>query len=151
MATLHLQLVTPQRLVLNEEIDSLSCPTTQGQITILPGHIPLVSTLISGELIARNGETEHNIHVVGGFVQVKPGNNIIILADAAEHHYEIDIERAELARVQAAERLALANISDHEYATAAASLQRNLSRILIARKHSHRRTQPITNQATLKQ
>src|ERR1041385_5108546 len=90
MSKLHLQLVTPQKVVLNEELDSVSCPTQQGQITVLPGHIPLVATLKPGGLIARNGQGEHNIHVDGGFVEVKPGNQVVILADAAEHIAELD-------------------------------------------------------------
>ncbi len=142
MAKLHLQLVTPERTVITEEVGSLSCPTAEGQITILPGHAPIIATLISGELIAKGGaEGEHNIHVAGGFVQVQEGGkDIIILADAAEHFYEIDLERAEQAKVDAEKILREQNLSDEEYAMAAVWLQRNLSRINIARKHSHRKT-----------
>jgi F-type H+-transporting ATPase subunit epsilon len=55
MTKLQLQLVTPERTVLTEEVASLICPTTEGQITILPGHVPIIATLVSGELIAKNG------------------------------------------------------------------------------------------------
>lgn len=142
MAKLQLHLVTPERTVLTEEVASLSCPTTEGQITVLPGHAPIVATLETGELIAKGGtEEEHNIHVAGGFVQVKNGGQeIIILADTAEHFYEIDVARAEEAKVEAEKLLREQNLSDEEYAMAAIWLQRNLSRINIARKHSNRRT-----------
>ncbi len=140
MAKLQIQLVTPQREVLAEEVSSLSCPTSEGQITILPGHAPLIATLISGEMVAKNGTDEHFIHVAGGFVQVKEGNQIILLADTAEHFYEIDLARAEQAKIDAENTLKEQHLSDEEYAMTSALLQRNLSRINIARKHAHRRT-----------
>ncbi len=151
MPKLHLQLVTPQRVVLNEELDSLSCPTTQGQITILPGHIPLVATLASGEFIARNGSEQHDIHVAGGFVEVKPGDQIVILADEAEHISELDEKVAEEAKQKAEALLRQSNISDEEYATAAVSLERNLSRLRIIRKHAHRTQRPVTSEGILKE
>ena len=148
MAKMKLQLVTPERTVLTEEVASLVCPTPEGQITILPGHAPIIATLTSGELVARNGGEDRNIHVAGGFVQVQNGGkDIIILADAAEHFYEIDIERAEQAKAEAEKILREQALSDEEYAMAAVWLQRSLSRINIARKHSHRRT-GITSQGT---
>lgn len=149
MAKLHLQLVTPERTVLTEELASLICPTTDGQITILPGHAPLISTLVSGELIAKNGGEDHNIHVAGGFVQVNENNQVIILADAAEHFYEIDIARAEEAKAEAEKALAEQTMSDEEYAFTAALIQKNLSRINIARKHANRNTR-ITSEGVLK-
>lgn len=141
MAQLHLQLVTPQREVLNEELLSLTCPTQMGQITILPNHTPLVATLATGELIARpqTGE-EYNIHVAGGFVEVKPGSKVTILADAAEHHHEIDEAEAEAAKQRAEQALQQSNISEEEYAMAAASLERSLSKLNLVKKYRHRRS-----------
>jgi F-type H+-transporting ATPase subunit epsilon len=150
MSKLHFQLVTPEKTVLNEELDSLSCPTTGGQITILPNHMPLVSELTNGELIAKNGKDEHFIHVAGGFVEVRAGNNIIVLADAAEHHFEIDIQRAEAAKKRAQELLKEKTQADQEYAQVAAMLERNLSRINFARKHAHRKA-PITGEGVFKE
>ncbi len=151
MAKIKLQLVTPERTVLTEEVASLVCPTTEGQITILPGHVPLIATLESGELIAKD-ETgkEHNIHVAGGFVQVQNNSEIIILADAAEHFYEIDVARAEEAKLEAEKTLQEQTLSDEEYVIAATMLQKSLSRINIARKHAHRRTR-ITSEGVLKE
>jgi len=154
MAKLHLQLVTPQRVVLNEELDSLSCPTIQGQITVLPGHIPLVATLDSGELIARpgNGGAEHSIHVAGGFVEVKKDGQVIILADAAEHAEEIDEQEAEAAQTRARELLTKASVSDEEYAMAAAMLQRSTTRLQVARKRArHGQARPVTSESVLKE
>lgn len=151
MAKLRLQLITPERTVVSEEVRSLSCPTTEGQITILPGHTPLVATLESGELIARNGGDDHYIHVAGGFLEIRRDNEIVILADAAEHHFEIDIARAEEAKKQAQEVLDKQHLANEEYATAAWLLRKNLSRLNIARKHSHRRTRGITSEGVFKQ
>ena len=140
MAGLNVQLVTPEREVLKETVTSLSCPTSEGQITILPGHAPLVATLVTGELVAHNGSEQHNIHVAGGFVEVKSGSEVVILADAAEHFYEIDIARAEEAKLQAESQLKEPDLSKEEHALASTLLTRNLTRIRIARKHAHRRT-----------
>lgn len=148
---INFKLVTPERTVLNEELDSLSCPTTLGQITILPGHIPLVATLVAGELIAREGGKEHNIAVTGGFIEVRPNNQVIALADAAEHHYEINIQKTEEAAKRAQAAMAEKKMSAEEYAKVAASLNQSLTRLNIARKHSHRRTAPITGEGVFKE
>ncbi len=141
MPKMHLQLVTPERTLLTQEIDSLICPTTEGQITILPGHVGLISNLVSGELVAKTADGESNIHVAGGFVQVQNGGKeIVVLADTAEHFYEIDLARAEEAKQDAENTLKEQNLSDEEYTFAAIALQKNLSRIRIARKHAQRKT-----------
>ncbi len=152
MNKIRLQIVTPERTVLTEEVSSLMCPTTEGQITILPGHIPLITTLESGELVAKDSTgQEHNIHVAGGFLQVQnSGKEIIVLADAAEHFYEIDVERAEEAKLEAEKTLQEQKLSNEEYAIASSMLQKSLSRINIARKHAHRRTR-ITSEGVLKE
>ena len=147
MDTLHFQLVTPERTVLKEELLSLSCPTRLGQITILPHHIPLVAELASGELVAKSTQKgEHYIHVSGGFITIKAGNEVVILADAAEHSHEIDVKLAEEARDKAKEKIAGGNLSEEEYAQVAAALERSLSRLNVARKRAHRRTSPITGE-----
>jgi F-type H+-transporting ATPase subunit epsilon len=151
MSKLSFQLVTPERTVLNEELDSLSCPTTLGQITILPGHIPLVATLTAGELVAKSGGKESNIAVTGGFIEVRANNQVVALADAAEHHYEIDVKRTEEAIKRARTAMKETKMSSAEYAKVAASLNQSLSRLNIARKHSHQRTTPITGEGVFKE
>jgi len=149
MDKLHFQLVTPERTVLNEELDSLTCPTILGQITILPRHIPLVATLTAGELIARTGGKEQNIAVSGGFIEVRANNQVVALADAAEHYYEIDTKKTEEAVKRAQVAMKETKMSSEEYARVAASLNQSLTKLNIARKHSHRRDSPITGQGTL--
>ena len=140
MSKFKVQLVTPERSVLAEEADSISVLTSEGYITILPGHVPLVANLVSGEMTLKNGNKDHILHVAGGFIQVKSNSEVILLADQAEHFEEIDLDRAEQAKLAAEAALKEQTLSDEEYATTAALLQRNLSRINIVRKHSHRKT-----------
>ncbi len=149
MAKLEFQIVTPEREVLAEQVDSLSCPTTTGQITILPGHVPIISNLQAGELvlkIAGKAEPQY-IAVSGGFVEVRPGNKVVILADTAERDSEIDAKRAEQAKLQAEESMKeKQTMSKEEYATVSASLQKNLARLKVVRRkhHSHGST-PSSN------
>jgi F-type H+-transporting ATPase subunit epsilon len=148
--TINFQLVTPEKTVLNEELVSLTCPTEMGQITILPGHIPLVANLAPGELHAKTASGDHYLYVAGGFVEVRSGNEVVILADDAQHHHEIDIKRAEEAVKRAEQGLKEQHLSGEEYARVAASLHKSLARANVARKHAHRRN-PITGQGTLNQ
>ncbi len=149
MTKLFFQLVTPERSLLAEEIDSLSCPTSQGQITVLPHHAPLVANLTAGELITKNGDEHNFIHVAGGFIEIRPGSEVVVLADAAEHFYELDEARAEAAKQKALDILKASRTSDQAYAQAAASLERNLSRLRIVRKHAHRKNRPGPKESSL--
>ena len=136
MAKINFKLVTPEKVVLQEEVDSLTCPTTTGDITILPGHVPLISSLHSGELVARIGENIEPIAVTGGFVEVRPGNEVVILADVAEHVKDIDLARAAEAHKRAEEAMRQEHrLSATEYAALAATLQKNLTRLRVGNKH----------------
>lgn len=143
MARIHFQLVTPEKTVLNKELDSLSCPTTLGQITILPHHAGLVAALVPGELHAKSDHEDFFINVAGGFVEVKENDRVVVLADAAEHHFEIDLKQAQEAVDRAKKAMTEEHLTEEEYAKVAAVLERNLSRINIARKHAHRKG-PLT-------
>lgn len=135
---LKFQIVTPERTVFSKEVDALTCPTTMGQITVLPNHIPLIASLIPGELIAKNDNQSEHIAVSGGFVEVRPGNEIVVLADTAERSEEISLERAEQAKVRAEAAMQQAStLSREEYAATQAALQRSLVRLRVAKK-SHR-------------
>lgn len=151
MSYLNFQLVSPERVVLKAELVSLTCPTEMGYINILPHHVPLVANLAPGEIRATDKNKENfSIYVTGGFVEVGPENNVKILADAAEHSYEIDEERAKQAKERAEKAMKEEHLSAEEYAKVAASLERNLSRLKIARKRSHRNT-PLSGQGTLQE
>lgn len=135
---LKLKIVTPERVMLETEADSVSLPTSQGEITILPNHIPLVSNLDPGELRYKIGAKEEYFAVSGGFVEVKKTHEVIVLADAAEFGHEIDVSRAERAREKAQRFLTEVRHDQNAYANAAANLQKHLVRIRVAKKHRSR-------------
>jgi F-type H+-transporting ATPase subunit epsilon len=143
MQKIKFKIVTPEKTVYEAEIDQVTLPTQEGEITVLPGHIPLISVLQAGELVAKVGGEEIAMAVSGGIVEVRK-NELVILADTAERAEEIDLKRAEEAR-QRAEKLKDEKIRTDEttYATAAAILEKNLARIRVAKKHLTRRGMKI--------
>ena len=144
---LKLKIVTPERLILEEMVDQVSLPTTEGEITVLPEHIPLISGLASGDVVAViNGEYVL-IAVVGGFVEVKnlvvglPSGNptttteVAVLADFAEHVSELSDSAIEKAKSRAEELKKQAEnkeVVDFEHFEA--ELERSLTRVKIADK-----------------
>ena len=132
------KITTPEKIFLEEKVDSLSLPTQMGEITVLPDHIPMVANLTHGEIkYSRQGQ-EYFFAVSGGFIDIQPGNKVVVLADTAEFGHEIDLDRAEKAR-EAALRLMQESRTDQKtFADAAAVLEKNLARIKVARKHRTR-------------
>lgn len=100
---IQFEIVTPERVVLKEEIIQITVPTKDGEITVLSGHIPLVSSLKPGVIHIKKKDNEDEIiSISGGFLEVLK-NKIVILADTAERAEEIDITRAEEAYRRAEE------------------------------------------------
>lgn len=133
---LRVEIVTAERVVrVEDDVDELVVPATDGQLTILPKHASLMTTLDYGELIFRRGGVEELFAVEGGFMEVKH-DQVSILADAAEHAEEIDVDRAERARQRAEERLrdARARQSEADLARAQAALQRSLLRLRVVQR-----------------
>ena len=117
MAKLKFKIATPERVVHESAVDSVTCPTEMGEVTVLPNHIPLVANLKAGELkTLRDGE-EKFFALSGGFLEVRPRNEIVILADTAEASDEIDIARAQEARQRAKKSRAEEFRSEEEYGT----------------------------------
>ncbi|MEK7073164.1 MAG: ATP synthase F1 subunit epsilon [Patescibacteria group bacterium] len=143
---LHFEITSPERLVFKDEIEQVSIPTALGEITVLPGHIPLVAELVPGELrVKRRGEM-HFYAVAGGFVEVLSGNRVVILADAAERDDELDIKTIEAAEARARQVLSAQTHRDDEaFASAAAALEHEMARLRVARKRAPRST-PVTRQ-----
>ncbi len=129
------KLATPERVLLDTEVESLTLPTQMGEITILPNHIPLVSNLHHGEIRYKTGKTQEFFAVSGGVVEVRKNHEVVVLADTAEFGHEIDLKRAEEARDRA-KQLMLEKAGEPEaFQEAAASFGRNLARIKVAHKH----------------
>ncbi|CCO23345.1 F0F1 ATP synthase subunit epsilon [Maridesulfovibrio hydrothermalis] len=124
---LLLEIVTPDRKVLSQEVDYVGAPGIEGEFGIMANHIPFLSALGVGNLYFKEGNRTHYIFISGGFAEV--GNNkVTILAEVAEKAVEIDIARAQKAQEKAKARLAKAQ-DNIESARAQAALQRALSRL----------------------
>lgn len=139
MPTLTLKLVTPERSVLEIEALAVTLPIADGEVTILPEHEPYIGALKSGEIIIHHAnETTENLAVSGGFVEFD-SNVLSILADTAERADEIDMERAEVAKARAeAIKQEKVTMGEEEYARVAAALEKEMTRIKVARKHHGR-------------
>lgn len=130
------QIITPERVVFSDEIDQVTMNTQDGEITVLPHHIPLVTVLKPGELICKKGGHEYPMAVTGGFAEIRPDNSVIILADAAEKAEEIDITEAEAARERAMKTMQEERRLDSaEYATLQATLEKALLRLKVGNKY----------------
>jgi F-type H+-transporting ATPase subunit epsilon len=132
---LSLKVVTPERIVYEDNVDSVSVMTEIGEVTILPNHVPLVSNLRSGEVrLKKNGEESHLVASTG-FLEVRSGNQVFILADTAERAEELDLEKIEEARERARKFLTETRHKDDvAFADAAVHLERELARYHVALK-----------------
>jgi F-type H+-transporting ATPase subunit epsilon len=133
--TFRLQVVTPQRLLVSEDVTELIAPGSEGFFGVLPGHLPFVTTLTAGELTYWKGGEERHLAVCGGYAQVE-AEGVRILADAAETADAVDVERAERARQRAEQRIQAWSAGDAstDFARARAALLRALARLDVARK-----------------
>lgn len=136
---IKLKIITPEKLILEEYVDQVSLPTENGEITILPDHIPLISKLTSGDIVAVVNNENLPIAVVGGFLEVKKTDNgeteVAILADFAEHLSEFSDEKIAEARKRADElREQMKNKEIIDFESLATELERSLTRVKIADK-----------------
>jgi len=132
---LALEIVTPDRALIHEEIDEVVVPGTEGYFGVLPGHTPLLSSLKVGELWYRQGQEKHYLAVAFGFVEVLP-DRVTVLADIGERAQEIDIQRAERAKQRAEHRLAQVqphlSAGDLDVERARVALLKSLIRLQVA-------------------
>lgn len=142
MSPIKLEVVTAERLVYSDEVDILLAPGTEGQLGILPHHEPLMTILQAGEMMARKGGEEISWAISGGFLEVQ-FDRIIVLADTAERDDEIDLQRAEEAKLRAEERLR-EKTSTVDVSQAEAALQRSLTRLKVGQRRRRRRDGPPT-------
>lgn len=133
---LKFKIVTPEKVIYENEIFQVTIPTMSGEITILPNHIPLVSVLSGGELKIKDKDGEHNMAISGGFLEVRGNNEIVILADHAERVADIDTVKAEEAKKRAEEQMKnIKNAQDVDYARLQAVIDRELNKLKIAKKY----------------
>lgn len=132
---LHIQVVTPEKIILETDASQITAPTTEGEITILPEHVPLLTQLAPGELLIRNdGKLDHLV-VVGGFLEVTR-DLVRILADYAVHGKDISAVRAQEAK-ERAEKKMKEKLSNEDFAIAEGELRKALLELKVARKIKH--------------
>lgn len=131
--TLRLEIVTPQGVAFADDVTMVTLPGIEGQLGIYPLHVPLITEIVPGEVIAHQGNTERSFAVGSGLVDISAGRVALVtdLAIAAEH---IDEALVEEARQRAEARLRDA-ISDEEVAAVNASLARSLAQLHVRRRH----------------
>lgn len=134
MGRLFLEIVTPEKIVVSQEVDSVVAPGTDGEFGVLPGHIHFLTGIVPGELRYNTGTGKESMAVTTGFAEVS-NDKVSILVDAAEKISEIDAERARQAMERARERLEKDRKSeDIDYLRAEAALRRAIVRIRVVEK-----------------
>jgi F-type H+-transporting ATPase subunit epsilon len=133
--TIHLEIVTPERLAYEDDVDMVLVPGIDGELGILPHHTPLVSLLGVGELEIRKGGSSESFAIAGGFLQVRP-DKVVVMAETADLASEIDLAKAEEARREAQRAIESGFHEGADLAVARAELQKALLRIRVAeRRH----------------
>jgi F-type H+-transporting ATPase subunit epsilon len=125
-----LRIVTPDRQVVQEDVEEIQAPGREGYLGILPGHAPLLSELKAGEMNFRQGKDVHRLAVSGGFLEVLP-EQVTVLAETAERPEDIDVARAQSAKERAEMRLKSPN-PEVDVNRAAVALQRALIRLQVS-------------------
>ncbi len=130
----RLEVVTPQRLLVSEDVDEVTAPGLEGEFGVLPGHTPFLTALGVGELMYRIGGEEHFLAVRHGFAEVKH-ERVTVLAEEAEFPSEIDLARAEAAKIEAEQALQHLSRESKEYLEAQAKLERAINQIQVVTRH----------------
>jgi len=133
MATLKLEIVTPEAKVYSEDVDMVTLPGAEGEMGIYPQHVPLMTKITSGEVGVRKAGQDYFLAVGDGFVEIT-GDSVSILTDMAIKAENIDEAKAEEARRRAESRLA-EKLDDEEVASVNAALAHSLAQLKVKRRH----------------
>ncbi len=135
---LKLKVITPDKVITDEVVDSVSLPTTSGVITVLNKHIPLVSTIKAGEMVIRKAGSGVGYSVYKGLVNVRPHSKgiteVVVLLERGEMVEELDVERAEQALARAKAMLE-EKTDDEDFGLFEGLVEKELNRVKIARKY----------------
>ena len=143
MQKIKFKIITPERTVYENEVDQVTLPVTDGEVTILPNHRSYIASLKAGEIMLQSDKEEIHLAVSGGFVELDQ-NNLIVLADTAEHAEEIDEQRAEAARIKAEElKNKKIEMSEEEFVRVASLVEKEMARVRVAKKHRTRKGMKI--------
>lgn len=135
MGKLHLEVVTPAKVMVSAEVDMVVAPGTLGEFGVLPGHVHFLSGIVPGELRYASGSEKASFSVSTGFAEVS-NDRVSILVDAAESSVEIDPDRARRALERARDRLAKDRKTEGvDVARAESALRRSIARLKIVEKY----------------
>lgn len=137
MSQLHLKIVTPEKEIYDGEVGMVTVTTLDGEISILPHHVNLMSQIVPGELRIKIGDKISHLATGSGLLQMAD-NNLVIATDLAEKAEDINEKAVEEARARAQAALEQ-TLTDEEYATALATLEKSLAQLRVKRRH-HSRT-----------
>ncbi|HCE31056.1 TPA: ATP synthase F1 subunit epsilon [Candidatus Daviesbacteria bacterium] len=136
MSQLHLKIVTPEKLIFDEEVSQVNVSTQEGEIGILPHHANLMAKVKPGELVIKRSGKIDSLAIGGGFLQVSD-NIVTVMTDLATYATDID-ERAVEEAKKRAEMALTQTLSDEEYAETLANLEKSLVQLRIKRRHKVR-------------
>jgi F-type H+-transporting ATPase subunit epsilon len=128
--SITLEIVTPERSIVSEQVDEVQLPGADGYFGVLPGHAPLLATLQVGELWYRIGQEKHHVAIAFGFAEVLP-ERVTVLAQIAERPEDIDVPRAEAAKKRAEERIAKPQV-EVDFERARIALMKSSIRLQVA-------------------
>jgi len=133
MATLKLEIVTPEAVTYSEDVDMVTLPGVEGEMGIFPMHVPLMTQIVPGEVVVRKNGQDYFLAVGEGFVEIT-GVRVAILTDMAIKAGDIDETKAEEARKRAEQRLS-EKLSDEETANVSAALAHSLAQLKVKRRN----------------
>lgn len=134
MNLLHLKIVSPEKLVFEDDgFTSITLPTMEGEITILPEHIPLVSAISPGEIIARKKDKDISLVTTKGFLRCDKNGNIFVLSDYAIRSEDVEIAKVEEAKKRAEKDMSEKK-SEKDFIIAEAELRKTLLELKVAKK-----------------
>lgn len=133
MPQIHLEIITPERVVYTDDVDMVVVPGVEGELGILPNHTPLFTQIKPGEIKVKKGGQEFFLAVTGGFLDVAPQSKVSILADYAIRSDEVEIKRVEEAKKRA-EEIMKEKKSDQDFILAEAELRKAILELKVARR-----------------
>jgi F-type H+-transporting ATPase subunit epsilon len=134
-ATLRLEIVTPDAKAYSEDVEMVTLPGAEGEMGVYPQHVPVLTQIVSGEIIARKNGRDYLLAVGEGFVEIT-GDRVAIMTDMAIRAENIDEAKAEEARRRAEARLA-EQLDEEEAAVASAALAHSLAQLKVKRRQHH--------------
>lgn len=137
MSQFNLKIITPEKVIFDDSVDEVLVTTPDGEIGILPHHTNLMAQIIPGQLQIKKGNQEITMATGSGLLQMT-GDICQIMTDLAEKAEDIDVKVVEEAKKRAEEALEQ-KLTDEEYATATAILEKSLAQLKVRRRHSHLR------------